>query len=175
MRKTASESRQGTTALRAAYKKSAPIFLSASVKLRSHTIAITGIHWPLNVCENECLSSIVGIKSFTSCSRRHALGLGDHLLIALFIINAGLALLYLDRLLDILGSGLRIHNTKDDINFLERKLLGFWNKDPDKDRHRQAEDREHQERLPSNAVDGRRCDFCDDEVKEPLGCSYEDG
>lgn len=116
----------------------------------------------------------VGIKSFTSCSERHALGLGDHLLVALFIINAGLTLLDLDRLLDILGPGLCVHNTKDDINLLEGQLLSLWNKDPDEDRHRQAEDGEHKECLPSNTVNGGRRNFGDDKVEEPLGCSYED-
>lgn len=147
--------------------------LYAKPQLHSQSITITGLHWHLDICKNERLSSIVSIKSSTSWHWRYALGLGDHLLVALFVVDAGFALLHLDCLLDVLGPGLRIHDTEDDINFLECQLLGLWHEDPDEDRHGQTEDGEHQERLPSNAVDGGRCNLGDDEVEEPLGCSYE--
>lgn len=102
---------------------------------------------------------------------RHISSLGNDFLVALFVVDAGLALLHLNRLLDILGPGLRVYNAEDDIDLLEGQLLGLGNKHPDEDSHGQTEDGEHQECAPADTVDGGGSDFSNNEVEEPLGRS----
>jgi hypothetical protein len=98
-----------------------------------------------------------------------SLSLLANLRIALLVVNTGLHLLDLDRVLDIPGPRFRVNGTEYNINLLECQLLSLWHEDPDKDGHAQAEDGKHQERLPADAVDGRGRDLGDDEVEQPLG------
>jgi hypothetical protein len=109
------------------------------------------------------------VSGIPDLSSLRSLSLLVNLLIALLIVNASLGLLNLNRLLDVLGPCLSINGTKHNINLLKGELLSLGNEDPYEDGHAHAEDGEHQERAPADAVDGCGCDLGDDEVEEPLG------
>jgi hypothetical protein len=143
---------------------------------RTYSYTVTELYLPgYMTCVHAQKQVSFNIKSYTSSYLRHELGLGNHPLITLVVVDTGLALLHFDRFLDVFSPGLGIHNTEHDIDLFERQLLSLWNKDPDEDRHGQAEDGEHKECLPSDAVNSGRCNLGDDEVEEPLSCSYERG
>lgn len=110
------------------------------------------------------------IQSSLSARQRQNSSLSSHC-IALLVVDASLPLLDLDRILDILGPCISVHHAKYKVYLFERKLLRLWDEDPNKYRHGQAEDGEHQECTPANAVDGGGGDLRNDEVKEPLGGS----
>lgn len=61
--------------------------------------------------------------------------------------------------------------TEDQVHFLQSPALGFLHEDGHKYTHGSAEDTEHDEGLPANAVDGTGGDLGDDEVEQPLSGS----
>ena len=65
------------------------------------------------------------------------------------------------------------NGTKDQIHFLQGPALGFLNEEGDKDSISSAEDAEHDEGLPANAMDGARGDLGNNEVEQPLSGSSE--
>lgn len=65
------------------------------------------------------------------------------------------------------------NGTEDQIHVLQGPALGFFHEESDKDSIGSAEDAEHDEGLPANAVDGTRSNFSNDEVEQPLSGSSE--
>lgn len=65
-------------------------------------------------------------------------------------------------------TALGIDIAKENIHLLECLILSLLDAEEDPRRHGNAEDTEHNERLPANVVDGGRRDVCDDKIEEPL-------
>ena len=73
-----------------------------------------------------------------------------------------------------IGTTLFLSNgTKDEVHLFQGPALGFFHENNDKDSISSAEDAEHDEGLPANAVDSTGSDLGDDEVEQPLSSSSE--
>lgn len=76
--------------------------------------------------------------------------------------------LLLQHALNILSSPSRINSAEQDIHILKTASLGLLDEEEGEDTHGQTENTKHQERPPSDVVDGSWCDLGDNEVEEPL-------
>lgn len=59
--------------------------------------------------------------------------------------------------------------TEDQVHLFQGPALGFLHEESDEDPIGSAEDTEHDEGLPANAVDGTRSNLGNDKVEQPLG------
>lgn len=65
------------------------------------------------------------------------------------------------------------NRTEDQVHLFQGPALGFLHEESDEDSIGSAEDTEHDEGLPANAVDSTRGDLGNDKVEQPLSGSPE--
>lgn len=65
------------------------------------------------------------------------------------------------------------NGTEDKVHLFQGPALGFFHEKSDKDSISSAEDAEHDEGLPANAVDSTGSDLGNDKVEQPLSGSSE--
>jgi hypothetical protein len=70
--------------------------------------------------------------------------------------------------LNIFSPLLRCNSPKQNIHLFQTATSRILKEDQDESSHGGTEASEHNECAPANAVDGCRCNFCDDKVEEPL-------
>ena len=71
--------------------------------------------------------------------------------------------------LHILSSLLGRHGSEKNIHLFQTAARSVFQEDENESAHGRAKDAKHDESAPADAVDGRGCDLCDDEIKKPLG------
>jgi hypothetical protein len=72
--------------------------------------------------------------------------------------------------LNIFLSLLRCDRPKQNIHLFQTASSRILEKNEDEHSHSGAEASEHDKGAPADAIDGCGCDFCDDEIEEPLFC-----